>query len=45
LIDPRLDLPDGPRTLRARLGWLALIWASSVGALALLAFVIRAWIR
>ena len=41
-----MPLPPEPQTsLWRRMGWLALIWAGSVAALGLVAFVIRLWLK
>jgi hypothetical protein len=38
---PKLEEPDRPRSLAARLGWMAAIWLLSVAALGLIATIIR----
>lgn len=45
-LEPRLDGGDegDARPLWQRLGWLALIWAVSVGALGIVAYGLRLWI-
>ena len=44
IIEPRLDPPAERAPLRRRLGWMAAIWAASVAALGVVAFVLRAWL-
>jgi uncharacterized protein DUF2474 len=36
---------DMPRTLLKQLGWMAIIWASSVLALGAFAMLIRVWLH
>lgn len=45
-LEPRLDGGDegDARPLWRRLGWFALIWAASVGALGIVAYGLRLWI-
>ena len=38
-------LPAEPGPLWQRLAWLVIIWTSSVLALCLVAFVLRAWLK
>ena len=37
----KLEAPQTPRSLAARLAWMALIWAVSVAALGLVGMLIR----
>lgn len=36
-------MPEAP--MWQRLGWLVAIWAASVAALAIVAFILRSWIK
>lgn len=43
--EPRLERPDRPTPLPRRLAWMAAIWAASVAALGVVAFLLRLVIR
>ena len=40
-----MDVQSGPSPWWKRLAWMVAIWAMSVAALGVIAFILRSWIR